>query len=463
MKRIIYILTLCAAALTSCTKYLDIKPYGEVIPKTADEFASLLHNILEEIDAGYGLSAESLIGTGPTVADLECVVDNLEANLTSYPTGSGRSIYIGDDLSGKQYTYELIYRIIRDCNIVIGNIEEKDTRLGKDVLGTAYAMRGICYYNLLRDYCEPPVGNLQGLGVPIVTEFDMEARPVRSSIMQTIVQAESDFKAAISYEIEDKMFRFNTDVMEAYLARLYFWTGDWTKAADYAKRVLAKYPLISGQEYVDMMNSLVTPMGNMFFKSYIYDASTQRTLYNSAYLLLSSAPVSRKFVELFHERENDIRFELSFNARREVKKNLFACVRSAEMQLILAESLYHSGAESEALDALNVLRRHRIDKVIDYTLQTLPPVDEDSLVVEDVYGRELTPLLNAILNERRKELFMEGDRWYELKRNGRPEFWVAKQGRKYTTYKFMYTFPFPIQDMELVDGLIQNPGYDKVQ
>ena len=133
------------------------------------------------------------------------------------------------------------------------------------------------------------------------------------------------------------------------------------------------------------------------------------------------------------------------------------------MQLILAESLYHSGAKTDALIVLNELRRHRIADVEDYTMETLPAVNPDELVTVDVYGNELTPLLNAILNERRKELLMEGDRWFELKRNGRPEFWVAKQGRKYTTLKFMYTFPLPIQDIELVDGLIQNPGYDKVK
>ena len=138
-------------------------------------------------------------------------------------------------------------------------------------------------------------------------------------------------------------------------------------------------------------------------------------------------------------------------------------MRSAEMNLILMESLYHSGDKQAALAALNEFRRLRIEGVVDYTMETLPEVQTDGLIAEDVYGNPLTPLLNAILNERRKELYMEGDRWYELKRNGRPEFWVAKQGRKYTTLSYMYTFPFRIQDVELVDGMIQNPGYDKVQ
>ena len=44
-----------------------------------------------------------------------------------------------------------------------------------------------------------------------------------------------------------------------------------------------------------------------------------------------------------------------------------------------------------------------------------------------------------------------------------PEFWVAKQGLKYTTYSWMYTFPLYAPDIQLVEGLEQNPGYDKME
>ena len=96
-------------------------------------------------------------------------------------------------------------------------------------------------------------------------------------------------------------------------------------------------------------------------------------------------------------------------------------------------------------------------------METLPPVDPDDNVKVDARGQALTSLIYAILCERRKELFLEGDRWYELKRNGRPEMWTHRQGRKYTTLEFMYTFPLPIADVILTDGLVQNPGYDNVK
>ena len=61
-------------------------------------------------------------------------------------------------------------------------------------------------------------------------------------------------------------------------------------------------------------------------------------------------------------------------------------------------------------------------------------------------------------DERRKELFMEGDRWYELKRNGCPKMYVISNLKKYTTYEYLYTFPINRNDVDL-GGLKQNEGY----
>ena len=94
-----------------------------------------------------------------------------------------------------------------------------------------------------------------------------------------------------------------------------------------------------------------------------------------------------------------------------------------------------------------------------YTSSTLPKVYEQRITV-DATGAPLTKLMSAILCERRMELFLEGDRWFELKRNGCPEFWIAANGKKYVNEKYLYTFPLPKNDIELFPGLlIQNPGY----
>ena len=442
--------------ILSCKGYLDIKPYGKTIPKSPEEFSAILHKHLNNIDQGE----ESIFGNIRSIVELECFGDDLEANLTEYPEGNYIPLYVGTKLSDKQNEYSRLYSYIKDCNIIIGNMKNDGSALASDVLGTAYTLRGLCYYNLLRDFCEPAVNNADGLGVPIVTVFEMEDRPIRGSIRDLTELISNDYKKAQEYNIKDDVYRFNNDVLDALLARLYFWTGEWDKAVQFADKVLEKYPLLNGQNYSDMIESYVAKKGNMAFKSgtIIIDKGME---YDGAINYTKKRPVSRQFVELFSEKENDIRYKLSFNKKRVFVKKPLSCIRSAEMQLIKAEALYHKGDENGALKSLNDLRRNRISGIVDFTSATLPAVNVDDRIKTDASGKALTPLIYSILCERRKEMFMEGDRWYEMKRNGRPEFWVAKQGRKYTVRKFMYTFPIPVGDVMLVDGMIQNPGYER--
>ena len=62
------ILTMMAAALAGCGNYLNVQPQGEVIPKTDEEFASLIHNRLREIEGG---GDENVIGNMDVLMFLE--------------------------------------------------------------------------------------------------------------------------------------------------------------------------------------------------------------------------------------------------------------------------------------------------------------------------------------------------------------------------------------------------------
>lgn len=52
----------------------------------------------------------------------------------------------------------------------------------------------------------------------MVTEFDMEAKPTRSTYNQTVKRIEEDLNKAIEYDIQDEIYRFNSDVAKGYLA-----------------------------------------------------------------------------------------------------------------------------------------------------------------------------------------------------------------------------------------------------
>lgn len=456
MKRI-YILTLVSllAVCSSCKRYLDIKPNGKTIPKTADEFAALLHSRLNDIDYG---DDETIIGNIKTVSDIEFYSDNLDANLTLYPEGSPLQQYIGTDLNKMQTRYGKLYSWIRDCNIVIGNLKSQGTDNDNTILGTAYAIRGASYYLLLREFCMPFEGNEQP-GLPLVTEFNMEGKPVRSTYQQTVNQIEDDLNKSISFHVTNKIFRFTEDVSRAYLSRLHFWTKNWDKAIAPATELLGKYPMLDFIPYADMIQSRNVQKGNTLLRSYIFNNTSSDISYRTGMGLLLARPASKEFYDLFTEKENDVRYQLFFGEKRKNNKNFFAGIRTDEMCLILAEAYAHKSDEGKALEYLNLIRSKRIAGNKPYTMASLPKVVKGGLIAKDATGAELTPLMQAILNERRKELYGEGDRFFELKRNGSPTFWIAAKGRKYTTEPYMYTFPIPRTDVALIPGLIQNPGY----
>lgn len=443
--------------LAGCTEYLDIKPYGKTIPKTTEEFSALVHDLCDDIDRGES----DAVGSFDVTMRFEEISENMAASLGA--DNDHMSKYVGSTINGFKSRYRSLYETIRNCNIILGEYQDgRDTRDGQDIVGTAYALRGVCYYQLLRMFCAPPLADDAELGVPLVTEFNMEAKPLRSTMQETINQIESDFKKALDIDIQNEMYLFNNDVMHGYLARLYHWCGRWEEARREARLVLKNHPLLSGDDYVKMMSSQYGLVGNrLIMANRIIDQPLGVTGGMSS---LERRPLSAEYVKLFAEGTNDIRRKnnLFFNRKRTNRKLVFTGMRSAEMAFISMECAYHLNMLDSALTELNEFRRHRITGMYMFNNLTLPPVDSKALIQQDALGHPLTPLLQAILNERRKELYLEnGDRWFELKRNGRPEWWVADQGMKYWTRKYMYTWPIDLEDLMLQPGLVQNPGYEE--
>ena len=103
----------------------------------------------------------------------------------------------------------------------------------------------------------------------IVTRFDMEARPKRSSLQEVVSLIEEDLKKGISYNSQSEIYRYTVDVAKAYLARLYFWSQNWEQAIPVAKEILEAYPLVEGAEYVEMLSAQHARKGNILLRSYM--------------------------------------------------------------------------------------------------------------------------------------------------------------------------------------------------
>lgn len=442
---------------TSCSNYLDVKEKGKIIPETAEDYSTIIQYWLDQIEKG---TDDVIVPAPEQIGYLEMFAEDLDATLASsyYST----YMYVGASINKNQDYYTSLYSVIKDCNMIIDDMDDTKSDLAKTLLGTAWSMRTICYYNLMKRYCEPydPAAAESMLGLPLVDKFDMEAKPGRSNLKETSDFIIKGFQKALSYNVSNQDYIFTTDVVKAYMARFYFWIEDWDNAITYADEILKKYPMLELDEYVDGINKKFDKTHNVIIRSYTEDDSYGSFSYASAQADIKSRPVSGNLISLFNKEANDIRAVNCYDNKRLTTKLVTNKFHSEELCLIISESYAHKGDNVNALKYLNLLRSKRITKdYMAYTMENLPDVFPQNITV-DATGMALTKLMSVILCERRKELFVEGDRWFELKRNGRPEFWVAADGKKYIVEPYLYTFAIPKTDVDLYPGLvIQNPGY----
>lgn len=456
MKRLTYILL--AICLTGCSGFLNVQPQGMVIPKTDAEFGSIMHRHLQDIEGG---ADDIIVGNMETIARLEGIADNLDANVMvgSIPA------YAGDLINNRMTDYREYFSVIKDCNIVIENLDGRSSEEAGNILSCAYAIKGICYFDMIRDFCEAWDASRASsqLGLPLVDRFDIEDRTCRSSLKETASYAEALLQKSLEIGMSDDLYFFTEYIVKAYLAKLYFWVEDWESTLKVCNDIVENsgISLTPLEGYEDMIQSAKDKKGEVIVRSHINDASELDWYFGYEKSYIRTRPASLAFVSLFGDHpEDDVRYSVSFDGKRFNNKTPEMKIRISELLLMSAEAYCHLGQEDKALELLNRLRRERIRGVQDYTAASLPAVREGDRIVEDALGKELTPLMQAILDERRKELFMEGDRWFELKRNGSPEWWIINNGLKYTVKSYLYTAPVYKGDVDLNPGMKQNEGYE---
>jgi hypothetical protein len=108
-------------------------------------------------------------------------------------------------------------------------------------------------------------------------------------------------------------------------------------------------------------------------------------------------------------------------------------VRLSEMYLIAAEAALKEG--EDAAGYMNVLRENRIENYVNVPTVTL----------------------DDILDERRKELFAEGQIAFDFWRNGKN---VENENFTVSATDYKTVLPLPVEEIDLSNGLlVQNPGY----
>ncbi len=488
MKRFIYNIAIAAGVLlgaSSCEGFLDKVPTNSVVAESA------MVTMDDAKVAANGLYTElmyySMYGTHiPYLGDVRA--DNI------YPKdmgGTANTIYLLD-FSPTQTNYfsmwQGFYNIIMRANTFIANINTLETSsteeatLRDDLMGQAYAVRSLCYFDLARLYGYPYLkDNGASLGAVVLTSVvsPSEARLPRNTVAETYAQAESDVAEALKYLSRAKNNgHFNYWAAKMLQGKIALYKGNYQLAYDANVEVVenSPYRLVPNDEYLaywsrvcddeSVMEFLVTADGDIDSDGGFY------TIYHNLWFEASNAGKSllptKKWRELFKDTPNDVRAEMIKYHDPETgvipgqefywlkkfvgneggttfRQNNPRLFRITDAYLMAAEAACHLGKQSAADNYLNAVRKRA-----------------------DVTAQDVTATVDLVLTERHKEFIGEGHRFFDVMRTGgtivrdqsideRDYAGSTRQVIDWNDHRIV--LPISATEQTIYPELQQNPGY----
>lgn len=468
MKRLKYVYAGLSAVLllaTSCGKdYLSTNPTDAVDEKAAFATTASAYSVIQGIHKAMidQYQTQNLNGEGTIKLFNEYMGDDFvgpQANgwfWANTQWTENRNSADGSRLSYFPYYY--YYRIILNANKVIANIDgaegaEADRQMVK---AQALTYRAYAHYMLTWFYDKPYVGNEDTPAVPLMTTVTQTPQPF-ATMRQVYQQVVQDLEDAITLFEQSKFrreYKFDLDanVAKGIRARVAMSMEDWPTAARMAREAREGYPLMSNIQYFEGFNDLKNPewiwgsanveSQNLHYYSYfaytavnssssnvrtgpkqiskpLYDRIPATDVRRGLWLYEPSQPNAvgqmnaTKYPDLVQHYKDE--FGTQPNAqiwyymnRKFIAKDMpgigdLVHMRSAEMYLI----------EAEACARMTPPRYAEAQQAL---YDVVSPRDP-AYVKSSSTGQAL---VDEIWLYRRIELWGEGFRWYDLKRNRLP-------------------------------------------
>jgi hypothetical protein len=431
------IFTVCALTsvimFTACKEVIEVEPIfqkdgAQIFTSLNDYQFSLTGAYASFRRTGYFGSGGQTTSTWANLPDM--MTDNLVQTGEDLANWQAQSNWVfTTDENDIEVAWIAAYSVISQANLTLRGIDafaSVDAARVNSIKGQALAIRAMAHFDLLRFWGEEYDRNSSKLGVPYVTEADVELKPARLTVKQTwdkifvdMLAAETALASVTGINTATNKSNLDVTAIRGLLARMYLYSKDYATAESYASLVITAVPLASRANFPNIWK----------------DASSAEVLWSVAFNAGEGSPATgvhlaannrNRFrpaaaLEATFDQVNDVRFASYFatrnsnggTPRRILTKYLgrgtavdnlvnWKALRTGEMYLIRAEARARQGGAKETLGLadLNDLRAARITG---YTSVLL-------------IG---TPLLDAIESERRKELVGEGHRWFDLKRTSR--------------------------------------------
>jgi hypothetical protein len=437
---------LIVVALSSCEKFLEVEPKSSIsdeqtiVDKGSSETA--IRAVYEASRSYYGTSFQSIAYLSG---------DNVQW------TGSQSQVqeFINHKVNAENSTvsgvWNGIYSTINRANHVIAKVPLVadpllTAALKSQITGEAYFIRALAYFDLARTWG----------GAPIITKPTLAATDNRGIAKSTQAQVYS--QALADLELAEPLLPLTTDryratrkTVWALKSRYYLYLKDWVKAEEFADKVISD---VANYELIKPYNSFFFPESKRGTKESVFEfyysanetnghrgqwqpqanGGTRQWAPNDAFVALVNDPAIGGSRNTLVAKDNQNRWYGNLYYRSPGTDPTYV-IRIAELYLIRAEARAQQGA------AKLTAARADLNAVRDRSALGATPATTQS------------DILLAIENERRFEFAFEAHRWFDLVRTGRAGAVLN------VTDPNRLLMPIPIDQIQVDNALIQNPGY----
>ncbi len=398
--------------ITSCEDYTDVTPKGALVVETASQFYEMvslpgrgypINNFQYLVDDQW-MKESNVIGKTPNIDII---------NFTFDETTDRVSLMTGSSFYNQAYTY------INRWNTIISLVDnskgdEKTKQLAK---AEAKIYRAYDHFLLVNHYAkgyDPQTAATDG-GICIMDKFDLEAQPSKSTVAQVYDFIQKDIEDALPYLQEKPADVYHPSLAFAYAfkAKVHLFKREIASAQAAAEKSLSYnnqiFDMVAYNKQGGPNVVAVPAANNIEVLSYMY--MTGYNEMNFAYQYIISPELRTLF------GTNDARFNLFFNTTSTTNldqgsntaywatvytKFFYPTVgmKTTEVYLMLAECYARENKFAEAVDVLNKLRAKRI---LSGTVNLPVPATRKET-------------MELVINERRKELLLGFNRFFDLKR-----------------------------------------------
>lgn len=443
------ILIALLGGLPSCKKYLEVQPDNSITtPKTLSDLQALLDN-----------SDKMNLQRTPNLSEASAddyflptdQYDNIEVEQQRIYTWKLKDYLFQNDWS-------IAYEPIFITNLCLEQLQELPASANVSTLnqikGAALFFRSYYYQQLLCTFAPAYDAATAGadLGIVLRNASDFNEPSTRASVQQSYSQVLQDTKeaAALLPDLPSLPTKPSRAAAYGLLARTYLSMRIYDSAyhyADAALRLKGDLMNFNGDDDINGSITEQTPF-RRFNKEIIFysEMNTNNPLLNSTRIAIDSSimqsytPDDLRFTAFYYKDDSLYRFKGSYTGN---EWQYFTGIATDELYLMRAECAARTGKMQQAKADYQQLLASR------WQQSGQPPILDPTQAVK------------AILLERRKELYMRGLRWMDIKRLNKEGYNISLQrsiaGTKFRLNANDPYFALPLPKDIVSSSVPQNP------